>query len=179
MPQSPTSLKPGRVHQKAAGVERQHHRRDGGVLAPAHLGAELADAELESRLHRVQQARLAGAGGPGDHRDPAGQCRGEGGDAFPGLGAGGIDRIAGRAAAVDEVEARIEVDLVDHHGGGNRVGFGDDQQAVDELGNGSGVERVAVTTKTSSMLAATGRVPRPSGTRRSSRVVRGSTPTTP
>src|SRR3954470_11170957 len=38
---------------------------------------------------------------------------------------------------------------------------------------------VAVTTKTSSIFAATGRVPRPSGTRRSSRLVRGSTPTMP
>ena len=43
-------------------------------------------------------------------------------------------------------------------------------------GMGSGV-RVAVTTKTWSTLAAMGRTPRPSGTRRSSTVRRGSTPT--
>ena len=71
--------------------------------------------------------------------------------------------------------ARVEVHLVDHHGGRNLVGLGHDKQAIDQLRERARDRQLEVTTKTVSMLAAMGRVPRPSGTRRSSSVLRGAT----
>ena len=125
----------GRIHQIAAVVERKHHRGDGGVLAPAHLGADLADSEPQAGLDRVEQAGFPGPGWPGDDRDPARQGGRELVDPFAGTGAGGIDDVPGGAAAGDQIVARVEVGLVDHDGGWNRVGLGHDEQPVDELGN--------------------------------------------
>jgi hypothetical protein len=45
---------PGGVHQEAAGIEGQHHRRDSSVLSSPDPGADLADPELEAGLHRVE-----------------------------------------------------------------------------------------------------------------------------
>src|SRR6478672_4963786 len=59
------------VDQVAPGVERQHHGGDGGVLPTPDPGTDLADPELESRLNRIEQTRLARARWPGHHRDPS------------------------------------------------------------------------------------------------------------
>src|SRR5580765_1528502 len=92
----------GSVDQIAAVVERKHYRGHGRVLAPAELGADFPDFELEARLDRVQRTRLPSARRAGDHRDPPGQGRREGIDSLAGLHTRGIDDVPCRAAPGDE-----------------------------------------------------------------------------
>src|SRR5262249_9821887 len=108
----PDLAEPGRIHQVAAGLERQHDRGHRRVAAPAGLGADLGGAELEAGLDSVEQARLPAARRPGDDRDVARQRRGERGNSLAGADAGGMDGVAGAAAALDERGGRIEVHLV-------------------------------------------------------------------
>src|SRR5215217_7209504 len=128
-----------RIHQEAPSVERQHHRGHRGVLAPAHPGADLPDPELESRLHGIEQAGFSGTGWAGHYGDASLQGFGKLIDALPGLGTGRVDHVARRAAALDELGARLELHLVHHHGGRYGIGFGYYEKPVDQLGNGSGI----------------------------------------
>ncbi len=52
-----------------------------------------------------------------------------------------IDVVPGPLKPIDQRAARVEVHLVEHHGGGDLVGFGDDEQTIDELGNGGRMAR--------------------------------------
>src|SRR5690606_9232065 len=58
---------PRRVDHVAAAVEADETGGDGCVASLVHGLADRADAQGESGLDRVQQARLAHAGRPGDH----------------------------------------------------------------------------------------------------------------
>ena len=92
-------------------------------------------------MYRVEQARFSRAGRSGDHGDPSGEGRGELGHTHAGADAGGVDVVPGPLQPVRPARAGVEVDLVDHHGGGDLVGFGDDEQTIDELGDGGGMAR--------------------------------------
>ena len=127
----------------------------------------------------IEQARLAGARGTGHHRDPPGERRGELGDPLAGL-----RRWSRRPRSRPREQRSISAvpgsssTLLTTTAAGMALASATTSSRSMSWGIGAG-STVAVTTKTWSMLAATGRVPRPSGTRRSSSVVRGSTPTMP
>src|SRR5690242_21209757 len=99
---------PWRVHQEPTGIEWQHDCGDGGVLAPSNPGADLADAKLETGLHRVQQAGFSGARRAGHYRGSSLERGRELRNALTGLGAGGEHWIAGRLAPLDQIAAGIE-----------------------------------------------------------------------
>ena len=52
-----------------------------------------------------------------------------------------MDHVARARQSCDERRARIEIDLVDDDGGGDLVGLGHDEQAIDKLGDGGGIDR--------------------------------------
>jgi hypothetical protein len=75
----------------------------------------------------------------GHHRDAVGQRRAQLRQALAGPDAGRKGRVAGPATALDQRGARVEIHLVHDDAGGDAVGLGHDEQAVDELGQRRGV----------------------------------------
>jgi hypothetical protein len=114
--------------------------------------ADLADAQAQPGLDRVEQAGLADPRRPAEDRDVFGELLAQGGDAFPAAGAGvehrvadpgialedRLDILAGRCwLPVDDLAG--QVDLVDHDPDQRDFAlFGGDQQPVQGARLGSG-----------------------------------------
>ena len=123
--------------------EREHLGKGGGVPALHAPLADLAYAEVEPGGDGVEQCRLAHARMAAEEHRLAGDGLADLLDAVALEGADGHDGVAG--GLVDGFELVmyfpeglfVEVALVENDAGGDMVGLGGDEQAVDKAGGGA------------------------------------------
>src|SRR4029078_2218974 len=106
-----------------------------GCMAPlVDRVADLADSQIESRIHRVHERRFADAGWPGEHRRPARQLIVELIEPDALLHAREMNGITGRRVVGEYALDGFpfdELNLVDYYASFERVRLGDDQEPVE------------------------------------------------
>src|SRR5207244_3700470 len=169
---------PRRVHDIAPRGDGHDEGGAGRVLARVPLRADFADAEVQARVERVQEAGFPDARLTGEHRLAPAQEVAQRYETLR-LSDRGPEHLVARRTIppLQGVERTpVEIDLVEDEHRGNAVRRRDNQESIEHAGPGSGLRADATTTTWSTLAAIScARGLRSPAARRASTLLRGRT----